>query len=376
MTDSRWATANPNVAYFIAAMSGSPVVAEAMPGAAKSQTILKWANEIGYDAMLTICSTRAPEDFGGMPVVKDDYFDYVPTAHIKRATQPKCLLFLDEITTVRPSVRAAVMSIISERMVGDHVMADDLIIMSACNPPEMAPDASPLELAFANRFAHFKWRHDYSSWKQGMVTAAGKFPVSFIPTNPGNVDGHKEKYGYVITGFTDRNSSERARMPEDELQLAYPTPRSYFLLRNALAVADAVGAPETVQRELCESFIGRSAGSALMAYISTLELLDAEEYLNDPSKFKFERKRVDLAVALMAGVTNAVRQNYTPERMEAALDIFLNRIGSHSRELVLSQLRGLYEAKPEGQRLSPDCVALITEFSKSLTPKMREAAQK
>lgn len=363
--DTNWGHADPNLAFYLSSMSGSAVKVEGPPGVGKSQSTIQFAKAQGYDLQLIIASGHAPEDFSGIPFPAEDksHFVSVPASFVARGTKPKCMWFLDEITTPRPDVRAPLMSLISERRVGNMHLAPDLVILAACNPPHMCPNGSPLEPAMANRFGHFTWKSDTSAWEKGMLSDADEFTQSWMPKVPEDWRRCCATWGHTIVSYCKKNPTDRVKVPDEaDDELAYPTPRSWLYLRNALAVADSVMAPATVKREIVEAYVGTKAGKPFWQYVQTLDLVDPDDAIANPESFKFDKRRTDLAIALMTSVVTSISANYSEARMEGALRLFLENIGEHSKELALSQLRNLVNAKPEGEAMSSVSMKVLQSF--------------
>jgi MoxR-like ATPase len=375
-TKKQWAQST-NMAFYIAGMSGTPSLTIGGPGSAKSQSVISFAKSLGYDPLLLICSNRAAEDFSGIPRLDLTHYETVPADFLMRATKPKCCLIFDELLSIPPHVRAAVMSIWSERIFATkHRLADDCLIFGMANPPEQTPNGSPLEPPIANRFFHHKWKHNYADWKTGMMTADLEFPAPSFPDmpTPGQTVSQRIKYGALITTYCDQNPQDRERFSDDPEELSYPTPRSWTNLRNALAIADAMGATEDVTRDLCVGFVGRSAGQALNALIANADLLPADDYLDGKFTYHYQKNKPEEAVVLMANLTTALRLNYSPQRLARALEVYCNQIGTHNREIVCAQLKALTDTRPKGELLTPECLKPLTDFGSRLTPKMKAAA--
>jgi hypothetical protein len=87
--------------------------------------------------------------------------------------------------------------------------------------------------------------------------------------------------------------------------------------------------------------------------------------------FVFDRKRIDLASALLTSLVSCIRRDYSQDRLDAAVEVFTNNVGKNARDLVLSQLRHLVQARPEGTALSAKTIKNITEFGKDIPDAVR-----
>ena len=378
-SSKQWAAADPNVAGLIAAASGSAAAYSGSPGVGKSQCILSWARTLGYEPILLIGSTHPPEDFSGLPYVieAERFFEHVPARFLHRLAQPMALCFLDELTTVPPQTRAGMLSMLSERMVGSLKIHPTTLFLSAYNPPEQAPNALPLEMSTANRFYHSHWEHDSTAWRSGMISEDNEFRPSWCPPHLPTAEDAKRfrpMFGEHIVTFTDRHSDMKNTKPTSESDYAYATPRSWKNLRDALCVAESVGAPIPIKRQLMDGFVGKQPGSAFAKYLSELDLIDVEDAIANPTKFQHEKKRADLTVALLTSTVSALEKNYSPQRLENAIALFCDNVANSAADLVMTQLRHLCQTRGEDSLTKP-AVESITKFGQRFPEALKRKKQ-
>ena len=359
-----WSKADPNVAGFLTARAHIPVLFEGPPGVGKSKVIKQVARRWKRDLSYLIGSCHAPEDFSGIPFLSEckTHFIQAPPKWASRLEGPGGLLFTDELTTVPPSVRAALLAMYTELVVGDLQIHPDTIFMAACNPPEYAPNASPLEKAMANRFAHYKWEHDYANWTRGMMSDSDELGESYIPEVPADWKRFRQQVGADIVSYTNKNSGERNVKPDGDEVMAYATPRTWHWCRDALAVAESVNAPGHIRKQIAVALVGKTTGKNLIQFIEQRDLVDPEAVLKGEKEFKHDKTRPDLTVTLMTSMVTAIQQQYSNERMDAAVDFFCKNVGKDTADLVFTQLRHLVNARPEGTALSAKSLAAIQEF--------------
>lgn len=371
--ERRWHQADPNSAFWMAVQSGTAGATVGVPGVGKSSSVLQMCQAMKRDMMLLIGSTHAPEDVAGIPFVSTcrAFFDMVPPKWAERLSRPGALLFIDELTTVPPAMRAAMLSMLTERRLGSLVIHPDTLMCAAYNPPHLAPSASPLEKSMANRFFHSEWKHDFDAWTEGMESENDTWGKPWFPVLEPDWKRYASKWGYRITGYLRKNSNDRINIPQNDDEMAYATPRSWYYLRNCLAAAESVEAPGHIQNQLATGCIGKTVGGNFLKYVSTLDLVDPEAVLAGTEQFKFDRKRIDLASALLTSIVSCIRQNYSQDRLDAAVDIFVNNVGKHAKDLTLSQLRHLMQARPEGTKLSAKTIQNITQFGKTIPDAVR-----
>jgi hypothetical protein len=376
-TSTNWSRVHPMTHFFLAAQAKLPAGTEGPVGVAKSSTILQYANRVKRDMMLLIGSTHAPEDFSGIPYVNEarSFFNQVPPQWAERLSRPGALLFVDELTTVPPSVRAAMLSMLTERRLGNMAIHPDTVVMAAWNPPKMAPNASPLEKSMANRFFHSEWEMDWSGFEAGMQSQHDEWGQTDIPVADDDWRSNVVKWGYLITSYLRKNSADRMRIPDNDEERAFPTPRTWHYTRNCLAVGESVGAPANIMSDLATGCIGKTVGSNFMRFVAQLDLIDPEECLSGNKQFVFDRKRVDLAAALLVSLVSCIKQHYTEDRLVSAVDIFCNNIGKHTKDLVFTQLKNLVNARPEGTALPKKALEIISAFGKTIPDAVRKGSK-
>jgi len=113
-------------------------------------------------------------------------------------------------------------------------------------------------------------------------------------------------------------------------------------------------------------------GQNLMQFISQRDLVDPEEVLAGTKEFHHDKRRPDLTVTLLTSVVTAIKAQYSEARMDAAVDLFCRNIGKDTADLVLTQLRFLMQARPEGTKLSKQALSAVTEFGARIPTHLRK----
>jgi len=379
-SDFNWAKADPNAAYFITLQAGRCGKVEGPPGVAKTQYHIQLAKKTGRDLILLLGSTMAPEDVGGIPhiALNEQFFRQLPPWWANRLQDPNCLVFVDEFTTVTPSVRAPMLTMFSDRRVGQCHIHPDNWMAAACNPPQWAPNASPLEKAMANRFSHYTWKENFDGFVQGLESGqANDFGMGDIPVLPEHWKGGMQKWGYTIAGYLRKNSNDRVSIPESDDDMAYPTYRTWHSLRDCLAAAESVSAPANIIHDIAHATVGRAAAGNFLQYIDAMDLVDPEEVLSGRMEFIFDKRRVDLAAVLMSTVVACIRRDYSEDRMVAAISLFCENIGKHAKDLVFTQLRNLVEARPAAVICLPKAaMKIMSDFGNTISPEVRARLKK
>lgn len=354
--DQRDCWDNPNAPYFLAILAGVPSLAEGSVGVAKGAVMAAFAKAIGRHFVPLYGSMHAPEDFSGLPIPNHDtgYVRMMPTSWAHVCSIPGALLFIDELTTVKPSTQCPMLSMITERRVGDVYMHSDTLVAAACNPVDLAPEATPLSRAMCNRFYHHPWSVPYEDWSNGLVAGFSWQPPAF-PTLPSDWGHYKHKWGGLISGFLRKAPQHRHNVPMDDDQKAFPTPRSWTNAGMALAAANAANAPISVQLALATGIVGEAVAAEFFHYVSVLDLVDPDEVLDGTVKYKYEPEHFDQAVALCSAMVTALQQNMTGKRYDNALRTLLSIAETESGcDMTIPRFKPLLELCPQGHQVPAD----------------------
>lgn len=123
------------------------------------------------------------------------------------------ILFLDEISAAPQSVQAAAYQITLDRVVGEHKLPENCIVIAAGNRTTDKSVAFKMPKALANRLLHIEVEGNFKSWKQWAIRSG---------INPKVIGFLSFRQNYLM-GFD--SSSE---------DLAFATPRSWEMVSNIL----------------------------------------------------------------------------------------------------------------------------------------------
>ncbi len=123
------------------------------------------------------------------------------------------ILFLDEISAAPQSVQAAAYQITLDRVIGEHRLPDNCIVIAAGNRVTDKSVAYKMPKALANRLMHIEINGDFEAWKEWAVK-----------------NGINDK----VIGFLTYKKSHLMEFNADDDYLAFPTPRSWEMVSNIL----------------------------------------------------------------------------------------------------------------------------------------------
>ena len=202
------------------------------PGVGKSQAIRQLAKEIekntGKRAVVTDVRLLLfnPIDLRGIPTANADKTLAVwlkPQIFQMDASEDVVnILFLDEISAAPQSVQAAAYQITLDRVVGEHKLPDNCIVIAAGNRTTDKSVAFKMPKALANRLLHIEVEGSFGAWKQWAVSS-GVHPK--------------------VLGFLTFRQNYLMKFDAASEELAFATPRSWEMVSNILNfVSEDVGA--------------------------------------------------------------------------------------------------------------------------------------
>lgn len=153
------------VALAVAVQAGGNVLLWGEPGIGKTSGVIALADELGWHNEVVIGSIRDATDVGGLPLRTEAGVVLAPPAWAVRIVEQegrgrRSVLFLDELTTSPPSVQAAMLRVVMDRVVGERPLPHGTAVVAAANPPDLAADGYDLAPPLANRFCHLDWPVD------------------------------------------------------------------------------------------------------------------------------------------------------------------------------------------------------------------------
>ncbi len=200
------------------------------PGVGKSQAVRQIAKEIENATRKKVSVTDVrlllfnPIDLRGIPTANQDKTLAVwlkpQIFQMNDSDDIINILFLDEISAAPQSVQAAAYQITLDRVVGEHKLPENCIVIAAGNRTTDKSVAFKMPKALANRLLHIEVEGNFNSWKEWAI-------VSGI--NPKVIGFLSFRQNYLM-GFNSSNDD-----------LAFATPRSWEMVSNLLnSVSDDV----------------------------------------------------------------------------------------------------------------------------------------
>lgn len=301
----------------LAIAAKAPVILWGAPGQGKTSVLEAVATTTNRQLRVVLASIREPSDFAGLPYPENGRTTLLaPDWAQDIAETGDGILFFDEISTAPPATQAAMLRVALDRVAGDLYLGDDVSIVAAANPPEIAADGWDLAAPMANRFVHLDWSLPAEVVRDGFTLGWPEVPVPQV--DPEALEAAIAEAKLLIGSFIGARPDHTTRVPNatSEAGRAFPTPRSWEMAATLYGYAVAAGASGTARRLLLNGCVGEASTGEFLVYVEELDLPDPEEVLAHPDKWEVPT-RGDRVYAVGASILAAVKQNLTDKRWVA-----------------------------------------------------------
>ena len=343
---------NTQLAVAVCIGAKVPVILWGAPGQGKTSELNAIAKNGGFVMKTVLASIREPSDFAGLPnivinpktscastqLIAPDWAQKIAEV---TANGGKAMLFFDEISTAPPATQAAMLRVALDRVAGDLYLGDEVSIVAAANPPEMAADGWDLAAPMANRFVHINWDLPADVVQEGFLLGWPKAPT--FSANNELVNLEIQSARLLVGSFLGTRTELVTKMPSQNSQengRAFPTPRSWEMAAKLYGYAKAVlKGNDIVIRLLVNGCVGQAASTEFLEYVSKMDLPDPEKLLKDPKFYKFDTKtRSDIVYVIGASVIAAVknRQPVTKERWNSAGAVFTEIVKAQHTDIAVA----------------------------------------
>lgn len=194
------------------------------------------------------------------------------------------ILFLDEISAAPQSVQAAAYQITLDRVVGEHKLPENCIVIAAGNRTTDKSVAYKMPKALANRLLHIEVEGSFKSWKEWAVRC-----------------GINEK----VIGFLSFRQDYLMRFDAASEDLAFPTPRAWEMVSNLLNFVD-----DDIDKiySLIAGVVGAGAAVELRTWANVYKNLPSVEDIFDGESPALP-KGTDALYALTSSMTSYAREH-------------------------------------------------------------------
>ena len=249
------------------------------------------------------------------------------------------ILFLDELSAAPQSVQAAAYQITLDRVVGEHRLPENCIVIAAGNRTTDKSVAFKMPKALANRLMHIDVEESFESWKEWAIS-----------------HGINDK----VVGFLSFRRNYLMGFDPSSEDLAFPTPRSWEMVSNIL---NHVNSDVEKMFSLISGIIGTGAAVEFRTWSAVYNELPDIKDIFDGRMPKMPRS-TDAMYALCSAMVTYAREHKTEMARIANSIIYANRMPPDFSVLVLKDY--MYIEKNFKEKLIS-----IPEFAKWLSTKGR-----
>ena len=186
------------------------------PGIGKSALVRDASQKLELPCVTLLGTQLAPEDLIGVPRISTDEMG----RHVTEFCPPRAILqskpfilFIDELNSAVPDVQKAFYSLILDRRLGDYELPDGSRVVGAGNRIEDRALVRPMATALSNRMLHIALEPNAESW------------LSWA---------HKTGVHPLVIAFIRARPDWLSQPPPSDTTPAYPTPRAWHMLSDAL----------------------------------------------------------------------------------------------------------------------------------------------
>jgi len=186
------------------------------PGIGKSAIVRAVADALGLPCVTLLGTQIAPEDLIGVPRIRQlesgsAATEFCPPRAILR--EEPYLLFIDELNSAIADVQKAFYSLILDRRLGDYELPATSRVIGAGNRIEDRALVRPMATALSNRMIHVMLETTADAWL-GWAARSEIHPL--------------------VTAFIRARPDRLVEAPPTDATPAYPTPRAWHMLSDAL----------------------------------------------------------------------------------------------------------------------------------------------
>ena len=241
----------------------------------------------------------SPVDLRGVPVASTDGFsDWLKPRifDMEPSDEYVNILFLDELSAAPQSVQAAAYQITLDRVIGEHKLPDNCIVIAAGNRTTDKSVSFAMPKALCNRLLHFSIRSDVASWSEWAYA-----------------NGIDER----IIGFIAFDNSRLNITPETG-DFAFPTPRSWSFVSTLLKASDPIDVSD--MHALISSAVGIETAVAFEEFCSTHEYLPDIDEIFEGTCTEYPKKQQVLYALISSLVTAVYERDVTDNELENICD--------------------------------------------------------
>lgn len=246
---------------------------EGHQGIGKTQVLKQVAEECGWNYVAIYCAQTSTEDLLGMPKQIDLGNNEYETTYAKPVLFPKkenTIFVLEEINRAPLEVQQAVLQLLTDKKIGNHILPKNTLICCCINPTNSIYQTQELDSVFLNRMV-----------KLNVETSTREF-IEYAKTKNAHPD--------IIRFINSLNSEETfiyfTRVPDEQsIGEPLPSPRAWMLANSILQLERTISEPELYS--MMSGALGKTCALKFLGTKDKLDtLIDVKSVLNDFHRIK------------------------------------------------------------------------------------------
>lgn len=324
------------------------------PGIGKTSVVSQVAKRAELPLTVVLGTLRDQTDFAGLPVVgPDGTTSLAPPSWARMlADKGEGVLFLDELTCVQPSVQAAMLRVVLEKVVGDLALPSSCWIVAGGNPPESATDGWELAAPVANRFMHLDVEADLAGFEKGMALgwdeAIADMPEPVVPT-----DADLAAMKAAISTFLHNHPALLHQLPREASSAgrAWASPRTWEMASKVLPRLRSEH-----RLVALAGLVGAGPATEFMAWLDTADLPDPQRLLAAPKSFGWSKARLDKVYVALSSVVTYVAMQGDPHLWEKAWYVMAAAGSARTADAAAALVPSLQASQPEGAEIPAEAL--------------------
>lgn len=231
-------------------------------------------------------SQLEPSDLRGLPIqnLTTKTTDWLIPNWLPQEKDGKGIIFFDELNLSPPSIQAVAYQLILDRRIGDYVLPEGWVIVSAGNRIEDKCSVFDMSSALCNRFLHATLTNpSVEDWTKWAVE--------------NDIDGR-------IISFLSWKPTSFNRSGEKNKEKAFATPRSWAFCSKLIQGRT----DNNLLNRLSSSAVGEGTALELTAFLRLQTKIDFESILKNPKQIK-QIKELDLKYLLVGTIAEKYRKD-------------------------------------------------------------------
>lgn len=309
----------------------TPAILWGPPGIGKTDFVRALARKHNLKLFILLASTMDPTDINGLPAIREITIEE-PDGTVRHVTtteptlqywaealirEGRGILFFDEANNAVPAVQSTLLSVLQGRIVGRHILPDEVWMIAASNNVEDGADSWELAPPMANRFMHITFTPNLNDWYEGMICNWGAESEGDAALEAKLKRLQRSRA--EVAGFVKQNPALLHDMPSTSAGSgkAWPSPRSWDATARILAVIPKTPQTKSVRFQAISGLVGEPAAVQYEKYEDGLRLPQYEDVMRDPNAVNWKA----LSAAEVRLVLDIVLANINEETIEPTVKL-------------------------------------------------------